>query len=100
MVKVLWALGRLLHAIVQGQIMAHLPTPEENAMQILNIFVNHFNGRPGSVLRLVNFLAVMDKYDMRADDLTSGFIFASNAGWVDIPSDKTYRLTQDGFAAA
>ena len=46
--------------------MAKLPTAEESARKVLDIYVEKFNCRPGDVLLKNNFLAVADQRRSRA----------------------------------
>ena len=80
--------------------MAQLPNPEESARKILNIFVTHFKSRPGTILRGNNFMAVIHDYDLSASDFNTGLQLAVEQGWVELPSDNSYQLTQAGFDAA
>ena len=80
--------------------MARIPTPKETAINILDIFVNHFNSRPSHVLRVNNFLAVWHKKGLQWDDFVLGMEHAAEEGWVEVLSDgASFRLTQSGFEA-
>lgn len=81
--------------------MATLPTPEETAIEILSIFVNHFKCRADHVLRINNFLAVWHSRGLVAEDFKLGMEYAVEQGWVEIqPVDSSFRLTKSGFAKA
>lgn len=80
--------------------MANVPNSEESARKILAIFVEHFNSRAGYVLRGNNFMAVMHDYKLTASDFNEGLAFAVKQGWVEIPNDNSYQLTQAGFEEA
>lgn len=80
--------------------MAVLNTPEQNGRLILEIFVGHFKSRPGEVLRANNFMAMMEKYNLRADDLNSGLAFAAEKEWIEIlENGHSFRLTEAGFCS-
>ncbi|SER61312.1 hypothetical protein SAMN04487958_1024 [Vreelandella subterranea] len=81
--------------------MATLPTPEETAREILEIFVGHFNSRPGHVLRINNFTAVWHSRGLASEDFKPGMEYAVAQGWVDVQSDgDAFKLTDAGFAEA
>lgn len=75
--------------------MATLPTREQNAQKILEIF-SHFKSRPGHVLRTNNFVAVgaRRRWDMR--DLQQGLEFAISEGWIT-GENGDFELTTHGF---
>jgi hypothetical protein len=78
--------------------MAKIPSPKETAINILDIFVNHFQERPSHVLRINNFLAVWHKKGLQWDDFVPGMEHAVEEGWVEVLSDgASFRLTQSGF---
>ena len=82
--------------------MAKLPTPEESARRVLYIFVNHFSGRPGWVLRWINFEAANEKKRyLHYDDVGPGMEYAVKQGWIEaLPDGDSFKLTEAGFAAA
>lgn len=81
--------------------MATLPTNEEIAIEVLSIFVGHFNCRPEHVLSVNNFQAVWHSRGLEAEDFKPGMEFADQRGWIEIlPGGTSFRLTKDGFAAA
>lgn len=82
--------------------MARMPTPEESARRVLYIFVNHFSGRPGWVLRSINFEAANEKKRyLHYDDLGPGMDHAVKQGWIEaLPDGDSFRLTEAGFAEA
>ena len=77
--------------------MATLPTPEENARKVLEIFA-HFNLRAGEVLRTNNFLAIAAKWNLRTEDLDDGLKKAEEFGWVESTENGSVRLTEAGFS--
>jgi hypothetical protein len=78
-----------------------LPSPEETAREILKIFVEHFNGRPGRVLRLPNFLAVWHPRGLHHDDFKPGMEYAVSQGWIEVQtSGDSFKLTAAGFHEA
>ncbi len=80
--------------------MASLPTPEESARHILEIFHEH-SRRPGEVLRHNNFLLPFNKGGWRSEDFNSGIIYAAEQGWVELlERGISVRLTRRGFEQA
>jgi hypothetical protein len=75
--------------------MATIPTPEETALKILDIF-KHFNCRPGNVLyRRIFFRR------MTAADFAPGMEFAAQQGWIEIlRKGSSFKLTAAGYAKA
>jgi hypothetical protein len=65
----------------KGTAMAVLPTKEDNAHKVLEVF-SHFRARPGRVLRVNNFVAVGARRRWEMSDLQQGLEFASEQGWV------------------
>lgn len=81
--------------------MATLPTPEETAVEILDIFVNQNKCRPGDVLRTNNFNAVWHTRGLAAEDFKPGMEYAAAQGWVEIQQNSdAFKLTESGFAKA
>ncbi|EZI29585.1 hypothetical protein [Pseudomonas extremaustralis] len=81
--------------------MASLPSPEQTARAILDIFVGHFNRRPEDVLRVNNFLSVWHSRGLEAGDFKPGMEFAATQNWVEIlPQGDAFRLTALGFSEA
>jgi hypothetical protein len=84
--------------------MAQLPTAEETARTILDIFVSHFNNRAGDVLGFGNFNAIWHQRGLRTADFKPGMEYAVKQGWVDVvpadPGGESFRLTDAGFAEA
>jgi hypothetical protein len=82
--------------------MARMPTPEESARNVLRIFVSHFSGRPGWVLRWINLDAPTYKRRyLHYDDMGPGMEYAVKEGWIEaLPDGDSFRLTEAGFAAA
>lgn len=80
--------------------MATIPTPQETAINILDIFVNHFNCRPTHVLRINNFISIWPKKKLHWEDFSSGMEYAAKIGFVEIlPGGTSFKLTDIGFAA-
>lgn len=78
--------------------MAQLPTDDENARIVLDIF-GHFGTRPGEVIMPQNVMALMAKRGWRKDDIVAGFEIAAERGWVEDGPNGSIRLTQAGFTA-
>jgi hypothetical protein len=76
--------------------MAVLPTREENARKVLEIF-GQFNSRPGYALTVNNFVAVGARRRWEMADLQQGLEFALQKGWIREKS-RTFELTDTGFA--
>ena len=76
---------------------AELPTSEENARKVIEIF-EHFQGRPGHVLRTGNFNAVAAKWRLAIEDINSGLEKALELGWIESTDGNSFRLTTAGFA--
>jgi hypothetical protein len=71
--------------------MAEVPSDEEVARQILDVFTQH-NVRAGGTLRRNNFLAVRDA------DFQRGINKAFERGWIKKMRDRyTYELTEAGL---
>ncbi len=80
--------------------MAVLPTPEENAIQVLSKLVSHFAMRPGHVLQPNNHWVLQTTYRMASEDVNSGIEHAVKTGWFELTDQGKLRLTEAGFAAA
>jgi hypothetical protein len=76
--------------------MATLPTKEENAQKVLEVF-SHFRARPGHVLRANNFVTIGARRRWEMSDLQQGLEFAYSLGWIREKSNGI-ELTQEGFA--
>ena len=76
--------------------MAILPTREENAKKILQIY-SHFGSRPGYVLGVNNFVAVGVRRRWETSDLQQGLEFALERGWITEKNGR-FELTESGFA--
>ena len=77
--------------------MATLPTPEENARRVLNIY-KHFGTRPGEGLSTQNFLAVAVDQGLCNNDLLDGLRYGDEKGWFEDGPNGSVRLTEAGFA--
>ena len=77
--------------------MATLPTPEENARRVLNIY-KHFGTRPGEGLLTQNFLTVAANQGLSINDLLDGLRYGDEKGWVENGPNGFVLLTEAGFA--
>lgn len=83
--------------------MASLPTHEDIAREILNIFVSHFNCRAGAALGTSNFMAVWHKRGLATEDFQPGMQFAVQQGWVEVSEaavGNNFKLTAAGYSQA
>lgn len=80
--------------------MATVPSPEESARKILKLFVVHFKGRAGHVLRPNNFNSVLHSYNIRESDFNEGMQYAIEREWIESSQGQSYTLTQAGFDEA
>jgi hypothetical protein len=78
--------------------MATLPTPEESARLVLQIYA-HFDSRPGHVLRANNFVAVAARRRIPIADIQRGLEYAAGMGWIEETENGSLRLTEQGFEA-
>ena len=80
---------------------ATIPTPEETALKILDIFVKNFKCGPGNVLQRQNFDTPWHKRGLAAEDFAPGMKFAARQGWVEVIREgASFMLTEVGFAKA
>jgi hypothetical protein len=80
--------------------MANIPTTEDAARYILEIYVG-LNSRAGDVLRTNNFLLPFSKPPWRGPDFQGGMAYAAQQDWVEVlPGGISYRLTELGFMEA
>ena len=77
--------------------MATLPTSEENARKILEIF-EHFDKRSGEGIMSKNILAVAVKRNWRMDDIRDGLEWGLSNGWFEEGNNDSFKLTDVGFA--
>ena len=77
--------------------MATLPTPEENARMVLNIY-KHFGTRPGEWLSTQNFLGVAANQGLHSNDLLDGLRYGGEKGWFEDGPNGSVQLTKAGFA--
>jgi hypothetical protein len=75
--------------------MAVLPTKEENAHKVLEIY-NQLGSRPGHVLRANNFVAVGSRRRWGMSDLQQGIEAAIEKGWIK-EKNGGFELTERGF---
>lgn len=80
--------------------MATISTPQETAIRILDIFVNHFKCRPDHVLRVNNFIGLWHNKGLQWEDFEPGMKYAAETGLVEVlQNGPSFRLTQKGFDA-
>ena len=86
---------------VAGEAMATIPTPEETALEILDIFVKNFKCLSGDVLQIHYFNTLWLKRGLVAEDFAHGMEFAAQQGWVEVlRGGASFMLTAAGFAKA
>lgn len=85
------------HANELGDVMAKLPTPDENGRLILEIYA-HFNSRPGHVLRANNFVAVAARRRLHMEDIQQGLEYAVSQNWIEETENGSLRLTDAGYS--
>jgi hypothetical protein len=78
--------------------MAQLPTPDDLARLVLQVF-EHFDRRPGEMLRANNFVAIAAKRGVRLTDLVAGIERGVELGWLEGSLEETVKLTEAGYAA-
>lgn len=76
--------------------MATLPDPESLALNILSIFVDKYNCRPGEVLQINAFLSAWPKLGYPMSDFNVGVEVALKGGWLETV-DRGLRITEVGF---
>ena len=76
--------------------MATLPTSEENARKILEIF-EHFNSRSGEGIMLNTIVAVAADRNWRMDDIRDGLEWGQSNGWFQEGDNDSIKLTDVGF---
>lgn len=80
--------------------MSSLPTPEDAARRILDIFVK-FNTRPQEGLRAPALMGAFNGDLFRNVDLAQGLEYAAEKGWTEYNSRSGFcRLTESGFEEA
>ena len=77
--------------------MATLPTPEEKARKVLQIF-EHFGTRPGEGIGSNNILAIAAKKNWRIADMTEGLQYGLDNDWFENGQNNSTLLTKSGFA--
>jgi hypothetical protein len=77
--------------------MATLPTPEESARRVLDIY-KHFGTRPGEGLSTQNFLTVAANQGLCTDDLLDGMRYGDENDWFEDGPNGSVLLTEAGFA--
>lgn len=80
--------------------MATLPTPEENARKVLDIF-RHSGTRPGEILLSPSLISVAVERGWRPGDIDDGLQYGLKHSWFEF-EEKEQRpfmifLTEDGF---
>ena len=78
--------------------MATLPTPEENARKVLDIF-RHSGTRPGEMLPLPSLTSVAEKRGWRSGDIDDGLQYGLKHGWFKEKEQSGFMifLTEVGF---
>ena len=76
--------------------MAELPTNEESARKILEIF-NRNNSRSGDTLMLGVFLAQAKNVGLDIRDLEKALEHAGMMNWIENGPNSSIRLTDAGF---
>lgn len=76
--------------------MARLPTANEKVRKVLDIF-QHFNGRPGHVIRGNNLYGGAGRLGIPMEDVRAGLIDAEAEGLVERTNNGGFRLTEAGF---
>lgn len=79
--------------------MATIPTPEESAKRILELFLE-FHCRPGHVLGQNNLFGAFMKSPWQVSDIVPGLKYAAEQGWIEILDKNKFRLTELGFSKA
>ena len=78
--------------------MATLPTPEENARKVLQIF-KHFGTRPGKEETKASILTMAAKWDCFQDgDLGDGLQYGQDNDWFEDGPNGGILLTESGYA--
>jgi len=77
-----------------------MPTAEESAYYLLDIFVDKFNRRPGEVLGRNNLETPFNTGKWRGRDFKPGLEFSVEQDWIEIVTQDAFRLTEAGFNAA
>lgn len=79
--------------------MSSLPTPEDAARLILDVFVR-FNTRPGEGLQIGSFIRPFSTGGFRVSDFDDGAKYAEEQGWIEVKSSTFVGLTESGFDEA
>ena len=74
---------------------AQVSIPDESARTALRVF-SHCNLRPGEVATDQDLLAMVAKWDIRADDINQGLARGLELGWFE-RAGNGFRLTEAGF---
>ena len=77
--------------------MATLPTAEENAGKVLQIF-QHFETRPEEGIGLNNIIAIAAQENWRMKDMDEGLQYGIEQGWFEEKGSSFFMLTQEGYA--
>lgn len=77
-----------------------IPTPEESARRILDLFVRHYHCRVGGVLLQNHFIEPFATGHWRAADFNAGIEYARQHGWIEDAPNGGFRLTEAGYDAA
>ncbi len=76
--------------------MAELPTPEESARMVLNIY-RGFGTRPGEGLMTQHFLDGALKQGLNTQELLDGLVYGEGQGWFENGPNGLILLTEAGF---
>ena len=77
--------------------MATLPTLEEKACQVLQIF-KYFGTQPGEALGQNNIDAMAVKKNWRTADMREGLQYGLDNGWFENGQNGGILLTESGYA--
>ncbi len=78
--------------------MAILPTVEEKARLVLDVFKQH-NARSGHVLGKREFLIASAASGLPMNDFDDGIQYGRDQHWFEDGPNGSYKLTDAGFAA-
>src|ERR1700728_3803325 len=79
--------------------MARMPTAQESAKRILEIFLE-FQCRPGYVLGQQQFFTAFLKEPWQPSDILPGLGYAVEQRWVENLGNNKFKLTESGFSKA
>ncbi len=77
--------------------MAQLPTAEQSARKILDIY-SAFQQQPGGGLRVNVFVSNAAKYGLDYSEIDAAIEYSINNGWLEASDGRqSYTLTQKGY---